>query len=369
MNIAIITGASSGIGEQFLRQIVRERSSFGSVPFNEIWVVARRSDLLETLKTELDPVRIRIFTEDITYASSLNRIRDELSLTKPSVGLLVNCAGVGRTGLFEEAAREDAHNMVALNCSALAELTSICLPYMIPNGDLCSYATGPRIINIASSAGFLPQPGFAVYAATKSFVISFSRAMHAELRRHNIASTTVCPGPVATGFVEKAAGKPGAKTSGFKSLFVVQPEKLVRKSILVSKKGRGLYVYGISQKFLHVASKLLPARFMIFLASHLSKDAKPSVPTDDAAAQVVPDSSSAAVQVPAVAVTQVRPPRRLLIHLPILLPSVLLYRRSPLFPALPGNRRLLRPQAPPKPPTRPRKFWRASEAKCRDFTA
>ena len=307
MNIAIITGASSGIGEQFLRQIVRERSSFGSVPFTEIRVVARRSELLETLKTELDPVRIRIFTEDITYASSLNRIRDELSLTKPSVGLLVNCAGVGRTGLFEEAAREDAHNMVALNCSALAELTSICLPYMIPNGDLCSYATGPRIINIASSAGFLPQPGFAVYAATKSFVISFSRAMHAELRRHNIASTTVCPGPVATGFVEKAAGKPGAKTSGFKSLFVVQPEKLVRKSILVSKKGRGLYVYGISQKFLHVASKLLPARFMIFLASHLSKDAKPSVPTDDAAAQVVPDSSSAAVQVPAVAVTQVRP--------------------------------------------------------------
>lgn len=297
MNIAIITGASSGIGEQFLRQIVRERSSFGSVPFNEIWVVARRSELLETLKAELDPVRIRVFTEDITYASSLNRIRDELALLKPSVGLLVNCAGVGRTGLFEEAAREDAHNMVALNCSALAEMTSICLPYMIPNGDLCTYPTGPRIINIASSAGFLPQPGFAVYAATKSFVISFSRAMHAELRRHNIASTTVCPGPVATGFVGKASGTPGAKSSGFKSLFVVQPEKLVRKTILVSKKGRGLYVYGFSQKLLHVASKLLPARFLIFLATRLSKDAKPSVTPPDDGAQVVPDSSPAPVQI------------------------------------------------------------------------
>ncbi len=299
MNIAILTGASSGIGEQFLRQIVRERSSFGSVPFNEIWVVARRLNLLEKLKAELDPVRIRVFTEDITCASSLNRIRDELARVQPSVGLLVNCAGVGRTGLFEEASREDAHNMVALNCTALAEITSICLPYMIPNGDLCSYATGPRIINIASSAGFLPQPGFAVYAATKSFVISFSRAMHAELRRHNIASTTVCPGPVATAFVEKAAGQPGAKTTGFKSLFVVKPEKLVRKTILVSKKGRGLYVYGISQKFLHVASKLLPARFMIFLASHLSKDAKSSVRANEGAAQVVPDSAPAVVQVPA----------------------------------------------------------------------
>lgn len=275
MNIAIITGASSGIGEQFLRQLVCERAAFGSVPFEEIWVIARRADRLLSMKNELDPVRIRVFTIDLTDDSAIADLKDELKKRNPTIGLLVNCAGVGRTGRFETISDNDVHRMVVLNCSVLAELTSICLPYMIPLGDLCTYATGPRILNIASSAGFLPQPGFAVYAATKSFVIHFSRALHAELRVHNIASTTVCPGPVSTEFASVATGVPNAKTSGFKSLFVVKPKRLVRKSILASKKARGLYVYGFSQKILHVLTKILPARFLIFLVTHLSKDAKP----------------------------------------------------------------------------------------------
>src|ERR1035437_699495 len=221
MNIAIITGASSGIGEQFLRQLVCERTAFGSVPFEEIWVIARRADRLLSIKNELDPVRIRVFAVDLTDACAIADLKDELSKRNPTVGLLVNCAGVGRTGRFETISGNDVHNMIVLNCSVLAELTSVCLPFMIPLGDLCTYLTGPRILNIASSAGFLPQPGFAVYAATKSFVIHFSRALHAELRVHNIASTTVCPGPVATEFASVATGVPDAKTTGFKSLFVV----------------------------------------------------------------------------------------------------------------------------------------------------
>ena len=275
MNIAVITGASSGIGEHFLRQIVRERSAFGSVPFEEIWIIARRADRLLSMKNELDPVRIRVFKLDLTSDGALDDLADEFKKRNPSIGLLVNCAGVGYTGCFEAVPRGEIHRIIALNCAVLAEFTSICLPYMIPTGDLCTYPTGPRILNIASSAGFLPQPGFAAYAASKAFVIHFSRALHAELRIHNIASTTVCPGPVATEFAAVAAGVPGAKTKGFKSLFVVKPEKLVRKSILAAKKGRGLYVYGLSQKILHVLSKILPARFLIFLVIKLSKDARP----------------------------------------------------------------------------------------------
>lgn len=274
MNIAVITGATSGIGEQFLRQLVLERSAFGSVPFEEIWVIARRSERLISLKSELDPVRIRIFSLDLISSSAVADMAEELRKRRPSIGLLVNCAGVGRNGRFETLAQEDVHRMVALNCAALAEFTSVCLPYMIPTGDLCSYATGPRILNIASSAGFLPQPGFSVYAASKSFVISFSRALHAELRIHNIASTTVCPGPVATEFASVATGVPGAKTEGFKSLFVVKPARLVKKSILASKKGRGLYVYGFSQKVIHVLSKILPVHFLVFLMTKLFKDAR-----------------------------------------------------------------------------------------------
>jgi len=274
MNIAVITGASSGIGEQFLRQIVLERGSFGSVPFEEIWVIARRSDRLLAMKDELDPIRIRVFELDLTADSALTDLESELKKRNPTVGLLVNCAGVGHNGRFETIPRGEVHKMISLNCSVLAEFTSICLPYMIPLGDLCTFATGPRILNIASSAGFLPQPGSAVYAASKSLVISFSRALHAELRVHNIASTTVCPGPVATEFAAVATGVPGAKANGFKSLFVVKPARLVTKSIRASKKGRSIYVYGLSQKTLHLLTKILPTRLFVFLVTKLSKDAR-----------------------------------------------------------------------------------------------
>ena len=303
MNIAIITGASSGIGEQFLRQIVRERSTFGSIPFDEIWVIARRADRLLSMKSELDPVRIRAFMLDLTSDDALDDLADELQKRKPSIGLLVNCAGVGYTGCFETVPRGEIHKMIALNCAVLAEFTSVCIPYMIPTGDLCTYPTGPRILNIASSAGFLPQPGSAAYAASKAFVIHFSCALHAELRIHNIASTTVCPGPVATEFAAVATGVPGAKAKGFKSLFVVKPERLVKKSILASKKGRGLYVYGLSQKILHVLTKILPARFLIFLVMKLSKDAHPP---EISAPKISLPEISAPVQVqvaPSVAVT------------------------------------------------------------------
>lgn len=306
MNIAIITGASSGIGEQFLRQLVLERGSFGSVPFEEIWVIARRSDRLLSMKNELDPVRIRVFESDLTAQGTLDDLKDELQKRKPTIGLLVNCAGVGHNGRFETVPREEVHKMIALNCAVLAEFTSVCIPFMIPLGDQCTYATGPRILNIASSAGFLPQPGSAVYAATKSFVISFSRALHSELRIHNIASTTVCPGPVATEFAAVATGVPGAKASGFKSFFVVKPARLVRKSILVSKKGRGVYVYGFSQKCFHLLTKILPNRFLIYMVTKLSKDARPpkaEIPVKADTALPGPGSSSQAASAAAPAST------------------------------------------------------------------
>jgi len=272
MNIAMITGASSGIGEEYLRQIILGQKTIGAAPFDEIWAIARRVDRLTVLKNDLDPVRIRVFQKDLTSKEALDSLRDTLAEEQPTLRLLINCAGVGRTGRFEKNTQDEVHAMIALNCSALAELTWICLPYMIPAGDLCSFRSGPRIMNIASSAGFLPQPGFAVYAATKSFVIHFSRAIQTELRMHRIAVTTVCPGPVETDFVSVASGTAGAKPKGFKALFVVQPGRLVRKSLLASQRGRGLYVFGFSQKILHVISKTLPSRFFAFIISKNMSD-------------------------------------------------------------------------------------------------
>lgn len=292
MDIAIITGASSGIGEHILRKIVTERGAYGSLPFEQIWIIARSEEKLQALKSELDPKRIRPFALDLTDPDALRALSEALQIETPNVGLLVNCAGVGYSGATESMEPAQFRNTVMLNCSALSEMVSICLPYMIPTGDRCPYAMGPRILNIASSAGFMPQPGFAAYAASKAFVISFSRALHAELRMHNISSTTVCPGPVATDFISHGNGA-DASFRGIKKFFVVRPERLADKSVAAARKGRAILVYGISQKIFHVASKILPTALLLFFAQRLSSDKpqRPSVASPEATLSTVPSST------------------------------------------------------------------------------
>jgi len=285
MDIAIITGASSGIGEHILRKIITERGAYGSLPFEEIWIIARNGEKLQTLKSELDNRRIRPFVLDLSLPESLNELSEALRVENPNIGLLVNCAGVGYTGATESLETNQIRNTVMLNCSALSEMVSICLPYMIPTGDSCPYAMGPRILNIASSAGFMPQPNFAAYAASKSFVISFSRALHAELRVHNISSTTVCPGPVATDFLSHGNAS-DASFSGIKKFFVVRPDRVANKSIEAARKGRAVLVYGLSQKLFHVASKILPTSILLFFAQRLT--ARKSNPPSTASVATAP---------------------------------------------------------------------------------
>ncbi|MBN1892040.1 MAG: SDR family NAD(P)-dependent oxidoreductase [Clostridiales bacterium] len=270
MNIAIVTGASSGIGEEILRALVSERGAFGSLPFGQIWAIARNSERLELLRQELGSSLIRVFALDLTAPQSRDLLSETLAEETPTVGLLVNCAGIGRVGPVLEQTIAHQRDMIALNCSVPAELTAVCLPYMTEAGKNSDFRNGPRILNIASSAAFLPQAGFATYAATKSFLLSFSRATNAELKPYNISSTTVCPGPVSTDFLAHATGKTSASFSGIKSLFIVRPDKLAKSSIRAARKGRSMLVYGFSQKVLHVASKLLPTRFLMFLSSRLT---------------------------------------------------------------------------------------------------
>lgn len=274
MNIAIVTGASSGIGEEILRALVSERGAFGSLPFDQIWAIARNSERLESLRKELGSSLIRVFALDLTKPESRDLLLETLSEETPTVGLLVNCAGIGRVGPVSGQTMSDQRDMITLNCSVPAELTAVCLPYMINAGKNSDFRNGPRILNIASSAAFLPQADFATYAATKSFLVSFSRATNAELKPCNISSTTVCPGPVSTDFLAHATGKTSTTFSGIKSLFIVRPDKLARRSIRAARKGRSMLVYGFSQKALHVASKILPTRFLMFISSRLTGSKK-----------------------------------------------------------------------------------------------
>lgn len=247
MKIAMITGASSGMGRETAIQLA---DRFGG-KLDEIWLIARRKDRLEELEGQL-PAPTRQFPMDITDRIQLEKLKMALEQNHPQVVFLVNAAGFGKIGRAGDVALEDEMGMVQLNCQALCAVTHLVLPYMQKNG---------RILQYASSAAFLPQPGFAIYAATKAFVLSYSRALHVELKKRGICVTAVCPGPVKTEFFQIA------ETTGtmpiYKQLAMADPKKVVKKAIRDSLMGRTVSVYGTLMKLFHLLCKIIPHRWML----------------------------------------------------------------------------------------------------------
>ena len=281
-HIAIITGASSGIGKAFLEEIANDRGVNGATPFDEIWAVARSEDKLIEIKTLLGDDRIVPVTADLSSHEDMTKLSEHLASEKPQIGLLINCAGMGMKGLVEDHPAKTLEDTIDVNCTSLAKLTRICIPYMIVREPSRTRDKRPRIINIASSAGFLPQPGFAAYAASKAFVISFSRALYYELKDHRIIVTAICPGPVKTDFQRKATGGAQADFTGIRKYVVADPVKLARASIKASGKGRQILVYGFSQKALHVASKIIPTSWILAIE-------KKMMPVEKTASEVKED--------------------------------------------------------------------------------
>lgn len=255
-SIAIVTGASSGMGREFVRQIAAGYRSIA-----QIWVIARREQALSELQEELcrsgiPDTKIRPLPLDLNEKAAFQELTLLLKKEKPVIRILVNSAGLGHSGRLEEQRTEEAASMIDINCRALTVLTMVCLPYL---------RKGSRIIQMASGSAFLPQPGFAVYAASKAYVLSLSRALREELRARNISVTAVCPGPVATPFFE--AG--GITLNSVKKLFLKKPEKVVRKALFDAEKGKAVSVCGLSMKLVHAASGLLPQGWMTKLSSLL----------------------------------------------------------------------------------------------------
>ncbi len=241
MKIAIVTGASSGMGRETIVQLAARFSALG-----EIWAVARREDRLLKLQAQL-PVPIRIFSLDLCENGAINTLAKALEEERPEVKFLVNAAGFGKIGKVGDLPINDELDMVRLNCEALCGVTHVALPYMTRHS---------RIIQYASSAAFLPQPKFAIYAATKSFVLSYSRALNAELRPRGILVTAVCPGPVRTEFFDIA------ETTGhmplYKRLTMADPRRVVSLALRDSMMGRSISVYGPLMKAFYGLSKVFP---------------------------------------------------------------------------------------------------------------
>ena len=188
MNIAIVTGASSGMGRQFALQLS------GYVKVDEIWAIARREAALEALKAEC-PVPVRPIVLDLGKQESFDTYAALLEAEKPQVKLLVNAAGFGKFGSFQRVSIEDDCKMIDLNCKALVVMTRMTLPYM---------HAGSHILQLDSLSAFQPVPYITTYGATKSFVLSYARAINRELKPQGIRVMAMNPGWVKTEFFNHA---------------------------------------------------------------------------------------------------------------------------------------------------------------------
>lgn len=229
--IAIITGASSGIGEEFAKQVDR-------LGYEEIWLIARREEKLKNLSYKLQ-TRARIFALDLCKEESILKIKEKIKEKK--IGLLINSAGRGTSDYFENTSLDDDMKTLKLNILALVGLTKALIPHFAKNG---------IILNISSVSAFMPQPKFAVYSASKSFVLSFSRSIRREFK--DIGVSVLCPSIVDTEFIEKSDNKSKIKDLGKEDL-----EKMVAKAIRYMGK-KDVITTSPTSKLILLVSKIIP---------------------------------------------------------------------------------------------------------------
>lgn len=236
MRIAIISGASAGIGKAFVKEL-------DSLGLDELWLIGRNKSRLEALQGELS-TKSRCLYLDLTVVSSFSTIASCLSIDGYCVEYLIASAGVGYTGAVGSNTAEEIASSIDLNCRGLTLLINTVLPFM---------SAGGKILTVASGAGFLPQPDFAVYAATKSYVISLSRALRCELKPKKITVTALCPGPVDTEFF---SGLKNVKE--YKKKYLVSPERVAKKGVRAMLKGKAICTPTLSMKLLRLCTKILP---------------------------------------------------------------------------------------------------------------
>lgn len=236
--IAIITGASGGIGREFTRLLAAE-------PLDEIWAVARNKEKLDALRQEYGE-RICPMPIDLAKPQERQKIEQRLAGEKPLVMWLINNAGMARMGACAEFSVEEIEATININCSAVAVLCAMCLPYM---------QAGSRIVNVSSASSFQPLPYLNLYAATKVFVRNYSRALHEELIGRGITVTAVCPGWVDTELLMHEINGHAVKFPG-----IISAGRAVEQAMRDAKRGRDMSVCTLYTKTEHMLAKLFPQR-------------------------------------------------------------------------------------------------------------
>ena len=239
MKIAIVTGASSGMGREFVLQLN------DYVTVQEIWVIARRREALESLQ-EVCPVPLRVIPLDLCEETSFDTYSQLLAREKPEVALLVNAAGFGKFGVSQDIPLTDELRMIDLNCKALVAMTRLTLPYM---------PKGSHVLQLDSLSAFQPVPWITVYGATKSFVLSYSRALNREIK--DIRMMAMNPGWVKTEFFDHAFQTNDAKVQYFDRLYEAKDVVATGLKALYKSK-KDYYVHGFMTRMQVRLVKLLP---------------------------------------------------------------------------------------------------------------
>ena len=245
--IAIITGASSGMGREFALTLEKH------LQVEEVWAVARSEEKLSALALG---VPVRPLALDLTLPESLETLGSLLEKERPRVMLLVNAGGFGRFAYTQDTPMKDALDMVDLNCRALTQLTLLCLPFM---------GEGSSVLNIASVAAFQPTPGLGIYAATKAYVLSFTRALAREVRGKGIRVMALCPFWTKTAFFDRAKGEEKNNLIRYYAV-MYSAEFMVEKAwkaLLSSRKD--VVVPGLKASLQVLAVKLLPHSLVMTL--------------------------------------------------------------------------------------------------------
>lgn len=245
-NIAIITGASSGLGAEIYKEMQKEA-------LDEIWVIARREDRLNKLRDEFGKIETKIIPMDITRDENMVCLGDMLQNDEYCVRFLFNNAGFGIIGNVIDGSYEAQGSMVTLNDKALVEVTTIVLKHM---------GRGSCIVNTCSIASFVPNARMSVYSATKAFVMSYTRSLRYELRKRKINVTAICPGPMSTEFLAVAGIEEGTSWA-FDKLPKCNVKKTARGGIRAAKKGRCVYTPHPFYKFYRVLAKITPHSWLL----------------------------------------------------------------------------------------------------------
>jgi short-subunit dehydrogenase len=251
---ALITGASAGIGREFARQLAgRARSMI---------LVARRDErlieLADHLQREHPKLVVHVRKVDLGDLGQLHDFLEWLTREKLEVDLLINNAGLGDSGPFAESDPERNKEMTVVNVSTLTLITRHLIPRMIANHR-------GAILNVSSSAGFLPIPGSAVYAATKAYVTSFSEALRAELRETGVSVCALCPGPVVTEF-QQVAKREGVQPNIGPKFLVTTVDHVVRDALAALEADRPLVIPGFAMKLLMLLARLMPMPILRWMA-------------------------------------------------------------------------------------------------------